>query len=486
MLERVRHNPTLIWVTLTVLAIASALIVLPMPSAGAVIGGALIALALLRWDALALYIAILAVPFGSWLPLQVGAGNLTAVDLAVALLIGLWFARMIVVERGITIHFPPLALPFALFLFAAALSITGALSLQFAIKELTKWIEMLAVYLYIANNLSVAETKRALAVMFIAGLAEAAIGIYQFLFGWGPKGFLLFGNYIRAFGTFEQPNPFAGYLALILPVAFGVVVGVFSIRHSVFRKTRHWILNTGYYALAALASAAMLAAVVMSWSRGAWLGVAAGLVVTLIVPSRRAFGLALTIALGLMFVVLLSNINVIPDVIAARFGGLADYFGVFDVRGVRVDDANFAVVERMAHWQAAWGMLHNHPGLGVGIGNYAVEYPAYALPRWDDPLGHAHNYYLNVAAETGFVGLAAYLILWIAVFWQAWRSVRASSGIWRSVAAGLLGMLVALSAHNLFDNLFVHGMAVQVGIGLGIIAVINSANEKSRAPNDKM
>ncbi|MCI0478084.1 MAG: O-antigen ligase family protein, partial [Anaerolineales bacterium] len=220
---------------------------------------------------------------------------------------------------------------------------------------------------------------------------------------------------------------------------------------------------------------AMLAAVVMSWSRGAWLGVAAGLLVTVIVQSRRAFVLTIIAAFVLTFVVLLSSINIIPDVIAARFSGIADYFGVFDVRGVKVDDANYAVVERMAHWQAAWEMLLAHPAFGVGIGNYAATYPAYALPRWDDPLGHAHNYYLNIAAETGFVGLSAYVMLWIAAFWQSWRAVRGSRGEWQSIAAGLLGMLVALSAHNLFDNLFVHGIAVQVGIGLGMIAWIKDS-----------
>jgi hypothetical protein len=515
MLERVPSNATWVWLILAIIFIASALVVLPTTSAVVLIGGALAALALLRWHEIALYIAILAVPFGSWFPISLGVGNLTAVDIAVALLIVLWLARMIMVERGITVRFPPLSFPFALFLFAALLSITGALSLQFAIKELTKWIEMFAVYIYVANNLDAAKMKRALAVMFLAGLSEAAIGIYQFLFQWGPEGFLLFGSYVRAFGTFEQPNPFAGYLALIIPVALGVVIAVNSQQSTVNSQTAgkplftvHCLLFTRYalVALAALSLAAMLAAVVMSWSRGAWLGVAAGLIITLIVQSRRAFLLSLVAAFIVTFIVLLSSINVIPDVIAARFSGITDYFGltisstpetkadgstqtsesvrlVFDVRGVKVDDANFAVVERMAHWQAALDMWENHPLLGVGIGNYAVAYPDYALPRWDDPLGHAHNYYLNVAAETGFIGLAAYLILWLAAFWQSWRAVRVSRGVWQSIAAGLLGMIVALSAHNMFDNLFVHGMAVQVGIGLGMVAVIS--NDKLRMTNEQ-
>jgi O-antigen ligase len=315
-------------------------------------------------------------------------------------------------------------------------------------------------------------------------LSEAGIGIYQFLFQAGPPGFILFDRFMRAYGTFEQPNPYAGYLALIAPVALAVVVGVISLQSSVFSKqahskTEHWTLrvNTDYWLLitACLSLVAMLAAIVMSWSRGAWLGVSAALIVATIVQSRRAFVLSVVAAFALIFALLLSSINIIPTAIAERFTGVTDYFGVFDVRGVKVDDANFAIVERMAHWQAALGMFADHPLLGVGIGNYAAVYPAYALPGWSDPLGHAHNYYLNVAAEAGIIGLAAYLILWAAAFWQGWRAVHVTGGWQRGVAAGLFGMLVALSIHNGFDNLFVHGMYVQVGIGLGIVGWLSSS-----------
>ncbi len=493
-LSTIQTNKTVWGIALVLLAIAGALIVLPLSGAVALVGGALVALALLRWHEIALYIAIVAVPFGSWFPISLGVGNLTAVDLAVALLIALWLARMMAQERCITICFPPLTVPFALFLFAALVSVTGALSLQHAVKEVTKWLEMFAVYLYIANNFDRAKMTRALAVMFVAGLAEAAIGMYQFFFRAGPKGFLLFGTFLRAFGTFEQPNPFAGYLALIIPVALGIVLGMtfgvsgfkFQVElatHNLQPATRNLQPVTCNLKLALLSALAlsslitMLTAAVMSWSRGAWLGIAAGMLITLVVSSRRALMLTIVAAFVLAFVVLLSSINLIPDVIAARLAGITDYFGVFDVRGVRVDDANYAVVERMAHWQAAWEMWLARPVLGVGIGNYAVTYPAYALPRWDDPLGHAHNYFLNIAAETGLVGLGAYVLLWLAAFWQGWRAIRATRGLWRGIAAGLLGTLVALSVHNLFDNLFVHGMAVQVGVGLGMMAVLQHAED---------
>ncbi len=475
MIARVQHNANWLWLAMVFLGIAGALIVLPLTSAVLVIGGALAAIAILRLPELALYALVFAVPYGSWFPISVGAGNLTAVDFLVALVIALWLARMIVQERGITIRWHALALPFALFLGAALLSMTVALSLQAAAKEFAKWAEMFAIYVFVANTLDETKLTRLLAAMFLAGLSEAAIGIYQFLFQVGPAGFILFNQFMRAYGTFEQPNPYAGYLALIAPVALAVMSGQWLVNR------KNFSLSTTHYPLAALAAlslAAMLAAIVMSWSRGAWLGVAAALIVATIVQSRRAFALSVIAAFVLTFAILLSSINVIPTAVAERFAGVADYFGVFDVRGVKVDDANYAIVERMAHWQAAWYMYIDHPLLGVGIGNYAAVYPAYALPGWSDPLGHAHNYYLNVAAEAGTIGLIAYLVLWAGAFWQGWRAVRVAGGWQRGVAAGLLGMLVALSIHNGFDNLFVHGMHVQVGIGLGIVGWLRASGRR--------
>jgi O-antigen ligase len=158
----------------------------------------------------------------------------------------------------------------------------------------------------------------------------------------------------------------------------------------------------------------------------------------------------------------------VPPSIVQRFSDFVPYLGVADVRGVEVTDANFAVLERMAHWQAALSMWTENPWLGVGIGNYEPVYPGYALPLWPLPLGHAHNYYLNIAAETGVLGLAAYLILWLAALVGAWRAARRASGWYWGVALGVLGVLVHLSVHNFFDNLFVHSMYLQVAILLGI------------------
>ncbi len=421
-----------------------------------------------------------AIPFGSLYPLRVGGANLTVADALVFLLFALWFARG-VVERRVMIPRLSLAFPFALFFGAALVSVLGAESFEEFAVETIKWIELFIVYALVASQVDERTARYLFVAVFLAGSAQALVGIYQYYFGIGPEGFILpGGTNIRAFGTFEQPNPFAGYLALIAPVALGSWLTIFHPRAlSPFSRLSAFFSFFALSALFALSSA--LLGIWASFSRGAWLAVAAGLVVTVVLASRRAAILFVLGALVVAFTALFGEMNLIPDIVTDRLAGVTDYFGIFDVRGVKVNDANFALVERMAHWQAAWEMFEDHPWLGVGLGNYAAAYPAYALPYWDDPLGHAHNYFLNVLAETGAIGASTYVLFWASAGILAFRSVF-KAHLYKSVAAGLCGTLVALTIHNLFDNLFVHSMQMQVGITLGLLEMLPYRRQRDRIP----
>jgi len=292
------------------------------------------------------------------------------------------------------------------------------------------------------------------------------VGFYQFLARKGPESFLfsLGGRLMmRAYGTFGQPNPYGGYLGLILPLAYGLFVANWSMRR---RETSSWLLGGVSLGLLGLG-------MLMTFSRGAWLGfLGAFLVMNLFLSPRAAF-LPLIVGLSLGgAVILLGDSGVLPPFILQRLTDFFPYLGKLDVRQVVATPENWAVIERLAHWQAAWEMFSDHPWLGVGIGNYAVAYPGYALPGWEDPLGHAHNYYLNVAAEAGIVGLVAYLSLFVAIFWHLLRTLGELRGYWRGVMIGILGVLTALCVHNLLDNLYVQGMNVQIGMVLGLAYAI--------------
>jgi putative inorganic carbon (hco3(-)) transporter len=165
-----------------------------------------------------------------------------------------------------------------------------------------------------------------------------------------------------------------------------------------------------------------------------------------------------------------ASAGVIPASLAARFSDFTqDLAGFDDVRGKVISDENYAILERFAHWQAALSMANDSPWLGVGFGNYEVAYPRYELMNWPFALGHAHNYYLNLLAETGVVGLSGYLIAWMMIFGLILRALLRQTGFGRGLALGLLGACVHLTIHSLFDKLYVNNLFLHIGVMLGLI-----------------
>jgi putative inorganic carbon (HCO3(-)) transporter len=451
-------------------ALGLALAWLPLELAAALAGGAIAFFAILIRPTWGLYLLIFAVPFGGLREVQLGPVTVGLLEISLGLVLIAWLAGM-AARRSIEIPHPPLTWPFLIYLGAGLLSLLVTLSLGYSLKELLKWGEMLALYLFVVSAVRRDERQlRALVVcILLAGMAEALFGFYQFFFRAGPEGFLLFdGRFMRAYGTFAQPNPYGGYLGLVLPLAYSLLVGVLAFSPG---GRPFWRLapDAFFYVVVTISLAAALA---MSMSRGAMLSAAAALAVVSAIRSRRAAAFFTLLVFLLAVFLLLGQFQLLPPGVTQRFAGITSFLDIPDVRGVEVTDENFAVLERLAHWQAAWEMWAEHPWLGVGVGNYVPVYPAYALPYWEDPLGHAHNYYLNVAAETGLVGLTAYLLLWGWVFAVAWRTVRGTAGYRQSIAVGIFGVLVHLSAHNFFDNLYVQGMYLHVALLLGLLCLL--------------
>ncbi|HUT19508.1 MAG TPA: O-antigen ligase family protein [Anaerolineae bacterium] len=505
-LELRRMFPRAVLALLIVL-LGLALALLPWKwAAGLVVGGIGLVGLLLR-PQYVLCLLALAVPFGSIWTWQLGPVNVGAAEALVVLLLSCWLAQGIA-RRRIVIPRPPLVLPLLIFVAALLLSTLGAVSLELSAKEIAKWVQVLIVYLFMSAAVDEGSAKWVVGTLLLAGSAEAAVGIYQFLRQIGPEGFVLFGRFMRAHGHFGQPNPFAGYLGLGIPLAYALALQLFDrgralpkdIPHGHSERSEacpepgrresqpHPATNlscaTGVYLIGAAAVVIMLAGMVMSWSRGGWIGVAAALLVVTVARSRRALVVAVVIGLVLAYWLLVGGAQYLPPALLQRVSDFIPYLSGVDVTRVEVTDANWAIIERMAHWWAAIGMFSDHPWGGVGIGNYPVAYAQYALSHWRDPLGHAHNYYLNLAAETGLVGLSAYLILFVVCFAQAWRVIRRTRGYWRAVALGVLGVLVHLSVHNLFDNLYVHSMNIQLALMLGLLSVAAGSKGSGHADRD--
>jgi O-antigen ligase len=229
----------------------------------------------------------------------------------------------------------------------------------------------------------------------------------------------------------------------------------------------------------------MLVSLGASWSRGAWIGsVAAVLVMTAALPRRTGWSILLVAVLVAGGFGLYAS-GRLPVSFTGRLTSFIQDIHIEDVRGTPINDANFAVVERLAHWQAALSMFRYDLWTGIGFGCYEAAYPTFALINWPIALGHAHNYYLNLSAETGLIGLAGYLVLWVVVFWKTWQVTRRARGFARGLGIGLLGAWTHLSVHHLLDNLFVNNVHLHIGVMLGLLAFIIQQIDRLDLTNDR-
>ena len=523
-----------------------ALALLPLPVLLALTVGVTLVLLFLLRPVLGLWLLPFTVPFGAVVRLPVGGAAITATEGLIALTLVAWLAQG-VARRQVRLALPPLTVPLLLLLGAMLLSIANARALAPAVAEFTKWVEILLVYVLTFNLVgqrsavsrqpSAAGDQRSVGLshgrkgtrteemaifhssvflsirganshetnwqptavwvlvgaLLAAGALEALHGVAGAVLRSGPPQFAILGGRLyRAAGVFQQPNPFGGYMNHSLPIGVSLSFAwlLWLADHPQARTFRNAVLGAALVAATGVLGLGLL----LSWSRGAWLGAVAGLGVVGLVwlwnllggtvnsrfdgerrVRRWTLGVIWTaLTLGVAFV-LFGGTRFLPAAPVERLVSGLRTFTTLDARGAVITDANFATLERIAHWQAALGMWRDRFWTGVGIGNYEAAYADYALAKWPYALGHAHNIYLNMAAEVGFIGLVAYLLFVAAAFGHTWRAVRGlrrDALMARGLLIGVLGVLVALAVHNLFDNLYVHAMGVHLALLLGVVPVL--------------
>ncbi len=417
---------------------------------------------------------LIATEAGWQLPLDIG-------QILLALYLGICFAFSIVKRWG------PLTIkPEPVLLSAIALClifVVGAWTSSNIGSWLTEWLKWVVIAVIIWH---LSETERAnwlwlVFALLVSAVANAIIGLYIFFGGSGADHLLILGRFFRAFGTFGQPNPFGGFMGIALPLALmcAAVSGYqiwLDLRAGFRIEAPRFLMLTAASGASALIAAALFA----SWSRGAWLGIAVSLFIMLVaLPRRLIQGLFLALALAALCLALWWA-GLLPSSVVNRLTNTAtDLFTISDARGANFTPENFAVIERLAHWQAAVSMAQDYPLFGVGLGNYADEYDKYRLINWEAALGHAHNQYLNIFAETGAVGLAAYLVFWLVIFRLTWQARKHPDQTARALAVALLGCWTYIAVHSVFDNLFVNNLFLHIGVLLGVLAILNRQAQQS-------
>jgi O-antigen ligase/Flp pilus assembly protein TadD len=225
----------------------------------------------------------------------------------------------------------------------------------------------------------------------LSGAALAAAYALLQYYGADPlaQGRLDQGFGARAQASLGNPDFWGGYLVLVLPLSLDVP----------------------------LVQALLMVALVLSQTRAAWLGFAAGALVLALGGIRKP--LARACAFGLVALALFA----VPNPLNPR--GLQSLQRLASSVDLGQSDAG----GRFFMGRAAWRIAFNHPLSGVGGGNFCAAYVAEQGRMMAEPSGSqepyrftrdAHNDYLQIAAESGFPTLLCFVALLALAFRRAW------------------------------------------------------------------
>jgi O-antigen ligase len=188
-------------------------------------------------------------------------------------------------------------------------------------------------------------------------------------------------------------------------------------------------------------AAVTMTALALTYSRNAWLGLAAG-TLGLVATARRTLAI-----LAVLAALLAIGAVTVPGAVADRVRSV-----------VNLEDETLR--DRVAMWRAGLSMIADHPVLGVGPGEVRAWYQHYRRPEAIRPsTGHLHNSPVQIAAERGLPALGAWVWIWVVFFREGWRvlhRVGREAPVRRALVcaslAGVAGFLVAgLFEHNFGD-----------------------------------
>ncbi|WEK51586.1 MAG: O-antigen ligase family protein [Candidatus Kaistia colombiensis] len=331
-----------------------------------------------------------------------------------------------------------------------------------ALNQLVK--DWAIVLLIVAFVKSPRELRLAVRTVACTGGAIAFLGAVQYATGAFDYNFFGFANASvkqiagdlhswRLSGPYPDSNYFGQVLVMALPLALGTAIA----------NSRLGLRIVGL-----ASAAAILAAIVLTFSRGA-LGAVAVMAIVTILTLRARWRVLIPLCAAALI-----GVATAPQEFLDRFGSIAQAGRALFLGDQAIEDPSLG--GRIAVMTAALDMFADYPLLGIGFAQYESVYGDYALAKGLDPGAppHAHSLYLEMAAEGGLLGLvtfvalaggAAAIALWgTARFKADDRSGSAVLGL--SVVIGFVGYLTtSLFLHDAFPRLFYLEIGLLLSVG---------------------
>lgn len=347
--------------------------------------------------------------------LSIGAGDFNIASVLSILLVVA--GAVYLISNRTRISKLPAAIPFALFIFIAFASVFVSSAKLAGVAD---WLRVASTFVLYLVVIQVFRSKRSINrlvnAILVSSIIPLAVGAYQYMNNAMNLEVTASGDFERVFGTFAHPNSFAFYLVLVLIIAIPLFI-----ENTVPAKK----------ILLGLLIASCSTMLVLTFTRGAWIGMVVALTVMATIRYKKMF--------YWLPVFLIAMVLLFPQ-IANRFQDVAP--------GGQVAGS---LAWRLNFWdQGFFNIIKQKPLLGYGIGSF---------PFFKD--ADAHNDYLRLVVEVGIAGLLLYIITLYAIGKTTWQAVKKLVDPFDiAIAVGFLALLAAYLVMSIADNL-VKAMAMQ-------------------------
>jgi len=325
-----------------------------------------------------------------------------------------WLTKVSLTKSWSRVRFP-LGIPFLLFILASILAVALAVDPGYSYKSLKKLLQIL-IFFWAVNSVRDEKQRDFLVLVLVAaGCVSALVGISQGLLT--PV-----TTETRVEGTMSVYMTFAGILMLVGLVALGRLL---------FRQPREKWLGGAVFLI--------VVCLLLTLTRQAWLGFMTGFVFLVLVwRTRLLWGVPILLVLILLF----------------------SPAGVKDRLHSMVNLQDWTFQSRLALWQGGWQVFKDYPVTGCGFRCMDLVHTNYP-----DPTGYIkkyrgmHNNIVQLAVDTGILGLSAWISIWIGFFLYFFRKSRDSTErtytrwVLPGCAAAVLGFLAGgLFEVNFYDS----------------------------------
>ncbi len=288
-----------------------------------------------------------------------------------------------------------------------------------SIRDLLINVLSIGLMLTMINNIESEKViNRVFYLIIITSFFTAIYGIIQYIIGipmesgWvDPKSNIS----IRVFSAFENPNLFAEYLILVIPI---------TIAKFISSDMKYKII----YFIALLTQLIVLG---LTFSRGGWLGLIVSLGVFVLLMKRNL--IFKLIPIGLV------SLLIMPNSILVRMKSIVDLS----------DSSNFY---RLQIWKESINIIKDFFITGVGLGFESFRTISNLYIKDFSPF-HAHNTYLELTIEIGIVGLIIFLALLVLSFFDVKNQCNNKNKIYTvALMSGIIGIFVHGVAEHVLYN----------------------------------